>query len=509
MHSIKEYIGKQIRRYTFVYKSRDKYYHVFSLIEPFFDKQSDANAFMPAKGYSVYRQSDDKANGSKDKIFFYVDIIELTSEFLAAPENNLMMIGSQSIRFQSSSYTWQEIKLVNSNNMETKEEFELIPNRHCAAYIEEYIPAERDELLSRFKKGTSLYKQLQTVSINGLGYDFTKHLQHLGGLVFVNYNPIFSYIDWREDDKKPGLYACVHYKNGECVPLLFEVEGLNEEKESLFTMTFNNNGCYLSHFVFEKAFKFLRVEVKDEKGGLLDKTEPMPFVHTIQINMQIAEKKVNILNEDEDGIKTSVFQKPITKFSEEQMIIGEKSESIKNSLWDEEKSLYKRLENNLDFVFLDGDKEPEKQKENRERGIAYIGRIIGSAHSVCYICDPYFDKDAFDTFIWSIESLNVAINILSSKEGFNQEQLKELKQRIDIYNEKIKNQISCKILIGSESRLHDRLIIADDNVWMLGASLNHFGERATTLIRVPKEYKPKMIDTITQWWNNSEIAEDL
>lgn len=508
MHSIKEYIGKQVRRYTFVYKSKDTYYHVFSIIEPFCDKQSDANAFMPAKGYSVYRQSDDKAKGSEDKIFFYVDVVELTSSFLAAPENNLM-IGSQSICFQSSSYSWQEIQLVNFNNTESKEEFELIPNRHCATYIEEYIPTERGELSSHFQKGTNLYKQLQIVSINELGYDFTKHLQHLGGFVFVNYNPIFSYIDWREDDKRPGLYARVHYKNGECVPLLFEVEGLNDEKESIFKTTFNNNGCYLSHFVFEKAFKFLSIEVKDEKNELLDKTESMSFVHSIHINMQIAEKEVNILKENEDGTKTPISPKTITKFSEEPMTIGEKKESIEKSLWDEEESLYKRLENNLDFVFLDGDKEPEKQKENRERGITYIRRIIDSAHRVCYICDPYFDIEAFDAFIWHIKKLNVSVNILSSKEGLNQEQLKELKQRIDIYNEKIKKQISCKILIGKESRLHDRLIIADDNVWMLGASLNHFGERATTLIRVPKEYKQKMIDTITQWWNNSEIAEDL
>lgn len=508
MHSIKEYIGKQVRRYTFVYKSRDTYYHVFSLIEPFFDKQSDAIMFTPTERHPVYRKSDSKINGSKDKIFFYVDIIELTLEFLAAPENNLM-IESQSIRFQSSSYTWQEIKLVNSNNMETKEEFELIPNRHCAAYIEEYIPAEGKKLLSRFTKGTSLYKQLQTVSLQELGYDFTKHLQHLGGFVFVNYNPIFSRIDWREDDKTPGVYARVHYRNGNRVPLSFEVEGLNERKEFLFKKEFNNNGCYLSHFALDEAFQFLSIEVKDEQGELLDKTESMSFVHSIHINMQIAEKEVSILKEDEDGTKKPISQKTITKFSEEQMIIGEKSESIKNSLWDEEDSLYKRLENNLDFVFLDGDKEPEKQNENRKRGITYIKRIIDSAHRICYICDPYFDIEAFDEFIWHIKKLNVSVNILSSKEGFNKKQLKELKQRIDIYNKKIKNQISCKVLIGKESRLHDRLIIADDNVWMLGASLNHFGERATTLIRVPKEYKPKMIDTITQWWNNSEIAEDL
>lgn len=508
MHNIKEYIGKQVRRYTFVYKSEGIYYHVFSLIEPFCDKQLDANMFMPAKGHSVYRQSDEKSKGSEDKVFFYVDIVKLTSNFLAAPNKNLI-IDSQLINSESSSYFWPEMKFVNSNDQETKDEYELIPSHHCAAYVEEYIPAEREKLLSLFTKGTSLYKQLQTVSLQELGYDFTKHLQHLGSFVFVNYNPIFSRIEWREDDKKPGIYARVHYRNGNRVPLSFEVEGLNERKEFLFKKEFNNNGCYLSHFALDGAFQFLSIEVKDKNGELLDKIEQMSFVHSIQLSMQIAEKEVNLLKENEDGTKTPISPKPITKYNEEQIVIGEKSESIKNSLWDEEESLYKRLEDNLDFVFLDGDKEPEKQKENRGRGVAYIRRIIDSAHRSCYICDPYFDINAFDAFIWGIGSLGVSVNILSSKEGLNQEQQKKLRQRVALYNEKIKNQISCKVLIGKESRLHDRLIIADDNVWMLGASLNHFGERATTLIRVPKEYKPKMIDTITQWWNNSEIAEDL
>ena len=52
-------------------------------------------------------------------------------------------------------------------------------------------------------------------------------------------------------------------------------------------------------------------------------------------------------------------------------------------------------------------------------------------------------------------------------------------------------------------------IVVDDNVWMLGCSLNEFGNRATTLIRVPKDYKQKLIDRALEWWNDETLTVDI
>lgn len=60
-----------------------------------------------------------------------------------------------------------------------------------------------------------------------------------------------------------------------------------------------------------------------------------------------------------------------------------------------------------------------------------------------------------------------------------------------------------------KAALHDRFIIADEKMWMLGCSLNEFGVRATTLIRVPQAYANKMIITAEHWWNNEKLTEIL
>lgn len=69
--------------------------------------------------------------------------------------------------------------------------------------------------------------------------------------------------------------------------------------------------------------------------------------------------------------------------------------------------------------------------------------------------------------------------------------------------------IECRVLTGKKAELHDRFIVADDNVWMLGCSLNEFGSRATTLIRVPKDYRKKLIDRAELWWNDNNLTENI
>ena len=76
------------------------------------------------------------------------------------------------------------------------------------------------------------------------------------------------------------------------------------------------------------------------------------------------------------------------------------------------------------------------------------------------------------------------------------------------YVEKVKGKVTCRLLLG-EPILHDRLIIADDQVWMLGSSLNHFGAKATTLIRVPKAYRGRLIEKVEYWWNNDSESNEL
>ena len=87
---------------------------------------------------------------------------------------------------------------------------------------------------------------------------------------------------------------------------------------------------------------------------------------------------------------------------------------------------------------------------------------------------------------------------------------KKMSAAIEDYNkiEQI-SSISCKVLKGEES-LHDRYIIADDVVWLLGTSLNNIGEKISTIIKIPSYATKNIIQRIRNLWygKQSETLKD-
>jgi hypothetical protein len=45
--------------------------------------------------------------------------------------------------------------------------------------------------------------------------------------------------------------------------------------------------------------------------------------------------------------------------------------------------------------------------------------------------------------------------------------------------------IEIKVMPGQKSPVHDRFLIVDGTVWVLGASLNEFGSRGSLLMKLP------------------------
>ena len=69
--------------------------------------------------------------------------------------------------------------------------------------------------------------------------------------------------------------------------------------------------------------------------------------------------------------------------------------------------------------------------------------------------------------------------------------------------------MSCRLLRGEKAALHDRFLVADDQVWLVGCSLDEIGKRATTISRVPADYSKKILNRIEEWWNNDELSEKI
>ena len=65
-------------------------------------------------------------------------------------------------------------------------------------------------------------------------------------------------------------------------------------------------------------------------------------------------------------------------------------------------------------------------------------------------------------------------------------------------------KIECRVLRGEKSPLHDRFLVIDDNVYLLGSSLNEVGNRTTTISRVPAP--GEMIDQAESWWADDKAC---
>lgn len=505
-YSISSYVGSEVRRFAFLIKRGDEFYNLFTLFEAVLPDMSDFDQFTLEDG-QPFCQFDRKAPGNEDKIFLSVDRVIFTEVMLTIPWDN-MVIDGKSIKTDSDEYQWlvedpakSVIIPIHDDNGKQYELADMLPKRQCAAYVNCCRPKELYTcgILSGIATNKKILKQIKNLSTTYLGYDLTLHSGYYGCYVFAAYNPIYRQIDWTQDAEVPGIYCRIAYRPNHKVPLTFRIKLYNCKQQIIGQYVRRNIKCaFLSHFVFDTKFDSLDIEVYDSNDILSDYYTQIIFIHRILFDIGIAEKQIEY--KDEHG-----NVRIVDKYSNATNCqIGENE--IQTLFGTSEEYNYDKFEKSLDFVFFDGDK--EHQEENHQKAQDCILRILNNSRKVCYIGDIFFNKKSFIDYITPIKRLDLDIRIISSKEKNNTDELNELKTIIENHNHLVGTHVSCRIMKG-KAVLHDRFIIADEKMWMLGCSLNEFGIRATTLIRVPQTYANKMINTAKNWWNNEKLTEIL
>lgn len=505
-YSISSYIGKEVRRFAFLIKRGSDFYNLFTLLEAVLPDMADFNAF-PLEEDSPFCRFDKKAPGSLDKIFLSVDRVMLTKEMLTSPWEN-MIIDRKLIKTDITNYQWAVENLNQSVLIPLHEEHDnshelvdMLPKRQCAAYVNYCKPKiySKNSILSSISGNKKLHKQIKELSTTYLGYDLTLHSGFYGSYVFASYNPIYRQISLSEDPEGYGIYCRIGYRTNYKESLTFRIKTYNLDRQIVGQYERRNTQCaFLCHFIFDTKFHSLDIEVYDCDDILVDLYTHISFIHKISVDIDVAEKRIEY--HDEQG-KVRIVDKYSNATNNQ---IG--VDDIQTLFGTSEEYNYNKFEKSLDFVFFDGDK--QYQQKNQQKAQDCVLRILNSARKVCYIGDIFFNKNSFVEYITPIRRLDLDIRIISSKEKNDSNELAELKTIIKEHNKQIGTRISGRIMKG-KAALHDRFIIADDKMWMLGCSLNEFGVRATTLIRVPQAYANKMILTVEDWWNNDELTEVL
>lgn len=164
------------------------------------------------------------------------------------------------------------------------------------------------------------------------------------------------------------------------------------------------------------------------------------------------------------------------------------------------------LERNRTFVYFEGG------AASKRRATEIIRELLGNARHRCIICDSYLSADDVARFAPFVRVTHLPIQLLGAR-FFLKQKLQKGTERTegDLLLERLRAMsaldaslvLSCRVMRGSQkSPVHDRFLVIDDDVYLLGSSLNEFGSRATTLFRIPDPQR--IIDELISWWSDPQ-----
>jgi len=121
--------------------------------------------------------------------------------------------------------------------------------------------------------------------------------------------------------------------------------------------------------------------------------------------------------------------------------------------------------------------------------------IVNGAKSEIFLIDPYFDGEAFNNYLADVKN-NVNVRIFTDRHT----------QDVKVYIDKHQAQFNSQITLKKYKKLHDRLIIVDNNeCWITGGSINHAGNKSPTyLIPVGTEITQEKIRIYNEIWISKE-----
>lgn len=154
--------------------------------------------------------------------------------------------------------------------------------------------------------------------------------------------------------------------------------------------------------------------------------------------------------------------------------------------------------------------------EDREPARREIRRILSGARERALIVDPFFSADEVLRFLPVVANQNARLQVLTSSSGLRKiaipgsdlkgrelelVQMKRLRDELKVAVERRDlNATEVRVMGGKSSAIHDRFLLVDERVWLLGSSLNEFGSRGTMLVELP--LPSRIVSKLDAAWND-------
>lgn len=378
----------------------------------------------------------------------------------------------------------------------------ILPKRNTAFRVWSKLNTDKSWLNDI--KNDCFDKNLAKISKKYLGYDLASMPEHIGNTYLCAANPILRHWHPFLLDNGKTLAVIFHEREGKSVEgckLVFEEE---RAKKIGFTVEAKISNQH-ERIALPYPPAAHHIKLYDSQGCLLESHSGV-FIEEIEFNMSIGQNRVDYEIETKKGEVLTKYS--VQKYSDAGSVnMGKRMSSMAHYLSEAvTQRKHKKLEANKEFIFF-----PPKP-ESKERAKEAICEILNRARKRCMILDPYFGTRDLE-YVFKIKNISVPIQIISSAMFLNEkvEKLSEttnakiLLDALHSYKEQYSSQqIECRVLRGNRSPLHDRYLVVDEAVYLLGSSLNEFGSRATTLIKVPTPIP--MVEQALQWWGDNVIC---
>lgn len=328
--------------------------------------------------------------------------------------------------------------------------------------------------------------------------------EYLGAICLVAPNPLFRSIEKSHfEQAREGAAETVAYKlvtrQGQRLNGL-RLEIVNERPRGRMTPLaheFDNDAIVVLDFPAE-IYKEGR-SITHPDYGLLYWHVPLPILRTIHIEMELQRRQKRVPVPDRSH-KQIEYEYIVDEVEDERKITfgdAPKDSDIVSRL------IQAKMRRSRRQAAKDYDQRSFYQ-ESREAA-EYVRQKISNARDTVLIVDPYFTSRELLAFGRAMSRQEVHLRILTSTEEIDKIAGNQL---LTLMNNIFKDHSPApeiRIMTGTPS-VHDRFLVVDGTVWLLGNSLHAIGERAGMINKAPNP--ESAIEFLEDFWDQEPTLSD-
>jgi hypothetical protein len=328
-------------------------------------------------------------------------------------------------------------------------------------------------------------RRLRDFGLEQLGFDLEEYEEHLGAVHLCFANPLVRSFCERLTSDGRALIFEARTREGKSVEGC-ELALIDERKAG--------HGFHVRHRL-EGATAIvplpsqpheLRTILFGARGDCLA-DDAAGFIGRVVINMELSSGTRDVRLTRPDG---TVDEHSVRLVSSEPSRDRDVPSSTTEVLaHHEQRRELRKLRSNGTFFYFPGG--PAAREDAR----AVIRDLLGKARERCLLCDPYLGANDLLEFTPFVRRIGLPVRLLGSAFFLRRKRSKEapstygeeLSAAVESLHKQDPNlNVTCRVLLGrDDAPVHDRFLVLDDQVYLLGSSLNEFGQRATTLFRAP------------------------